>query len=299
MSSEDSVVCPNHGCGERVPKDYVLCPYCGYNLLAVLKEATKVKITIRESIGRIRKLVPVRNPMLLKDKTLECMGEVATNADRKGPIIVLFLLSAAYSLKLAPYVGAINNASGGPVAVSPQFVFLLFYIFIPLLIGLFLLPVNYLIWRVLAILVHFPSKYMGGGGSQVETQSVIGYALTPLIIGELVINTVLYFIIGNSTSATTLYENMVLFEAILIIPFFVWAAAIAMIGLMEVHNLKYPIAGGIAGGIAGIYIILFVPPYAAILSPLIEPLIPLLRIIFPSLFPETVIFTSLIASLIS
>ncbi|MHA2297602.1 MAG: Yip1 family protein [Candidatus Hodarchaeales archaeon] len=266
MSSEDSVVCPNFGCGERVPKDYVLCPYCGYNLLTVIKEATKVRITIRESIRRIRKLFPIfgmirnANPLLIKEKTIECMEEVAANADRRGPIIILYLLTFAYSLKIAPFFFAINNSSGFSFGASVHFFLLAFYIFIPIFIALFLLPVSILIWRLVALVIHVPSKYMGGGGSHKETQSLVGYALTPFIIGELVINLILYFILFtvNSTSASELFLITFPLETLLIIPFFIWVVFVAMVGLNKIHNLSYPISGGIAGTIAGLYIVFFV-----------------------------------------
>jgi len=226
--------------------------------MAEIKAKIKEKITLRESISRIRKLVPLRHPLLIKDKTIECMEEVATNFDRKGPFIILFLITFTFSFKFASYIFRLATANS--VGVPPQFIILTFFIIVPLLTGLLLWPINYIIWRILSLLIHFPCKYMGGGGTQKETQSVTGYALTPLVIGELVINILLIFLLSGST-VTTAVASAAMWEVLLILPFFAWTGAIAMIGLSKVHNIKYPISGGVSGAFIGFYLLFFVFPF--------------------------------------
>ena len=73
MSISESLIC--HQCGERVPGDYVVCPYCGYSLVQILRQQFKVKVTIFESWGRIYRLL--RYPR----RTPEWMDQIATNYD--------------------------------------------------------------------------------------------------------------------------------------------------------------------------------------------------------------------------
>jgi hypothetical protein len=99
MSSSEANICPQ--CREKVPADYVVCPYCGYSLVKIVRARVRARITLFESIGRIFRFY--RRP----HESQLLMQQIANNADRKGPIIIL---SAVWKRRL--------GASSHPIRIN-------------------------------------------------------------------------------------------------------------------------------------------------------------------------------------
>ena len=115
MSTTSTVRCPS--CGENIPTDYVVCPYDGYSLIKELREKTRVKIKLRESISRIIRLI--RSPRANSNIVFD---EIITNYDRKGPIVVLFLLGWVFGFQIAPYFNAYY------LATNPQDIVFIYFL---------------------------------------------------------------------------------------------------------------------------------------------------------------------------
>ncbi|MHA2232107.1 MAG: hypothetical protein ACXAB4_06435, partial [Candidatus Hodarchaeales archaeon] len=93
MITSNSIICPQ--CQERAPPDYVLCPYCGYSLVKIVRERTRVHVGFSQAIGRIRRLLiePIMDPSHSLIRTRETMREISANPDRKGGLLISFLIS--------------------------------------------------------------------------------------------------------------------------------------------------------------------------------------------------------------
>lgn len=264
MSTTETITCPS--CGESIPTDYVVCPYDGYSLVKELRETIRTKIKFREGIGRAYRLV--RSPL---QNTTQVMNEVATNFDRKGPLFVIFIVSFLYSFRLAAYA---NLYIMGSSAQSAEIGFIILLgLTSGLVIGILLFPFAIIFWYLFTILIHFGSRFQGAGtASFKETASVVGYAITPFIIGLLILNFLLFFIIppGNIIEITT--EPSSLFgrnvgigylpgneivtnvHLIIFIMFAAWFVYICGNGLEKLHTLPRIQAFGLPTGVMIVYV---------------------------------------------
>lgn len=196
VSTTDTITCPS--CGESIPTDYVVCPYDGYSLIKELREKVRTKIKFREGIGRAYRLV--RSPL---KNTTEVMEEVATNFDRKGPLFVLIIFSFLFSFRLAAFANSYLIGSGQSAEIG--FIILLGLIS-GFILGILLFPFTIIFWYLFTVLIHFGSRFQGAGTvSFKETASVVGYAITPFIIGLLILNFLLFVFLplGNIIDITT------------------------------------------------------------------------------------------------
>lgn len=190
MSSTDTINCPV--CHESIPMEYVICPYDGYSLVKQLREKIKSKIKIREGIGRAIRLI--KAPQV---NTTIVMDEVVTNADRKGPLIVLFMLAWTFGFQIAPYFNAYYGNS-----LDIVFVFIIGFLggfIVALATFLFFL----IFWYIITFIIHFASKMLAstsvsGSAAFKETQSVVGYSLVPYLVVMFILNIVLFFILPTN-----------------------------------------------------------------------------------------------------
>ncbi|MFX1512792.1 MAG: YIP1 family protein [Promethearchaeota archaeon] len=262
MSISESLIC--HQCGERVPGDYVVCPYCGYSLVQILRQQFKVKVTIFESWGRIYRLL--RYPR----RTPEWMDQIATNYDRKGGIFVTYLIGAVFLIIIGVYfdkLGVPNDYGWNDVIIP------LFLILVPLLGGIAFWPLPFIIWFTLSLFVWMFAKLLGGKGSFKETMAVMGYSFVPLIPGFLLSNLVLFLFlpspdpsIGQANTADATIKDAIAditgsgaadLATVLLIFFVAWCLYIATHGIEKIHRIKLMESAGIAGGVAAIFVFAF------------------------------------------
>lgn len=243
MSTTSSIRCPS--CGENVPTDYIVCPYDGYSLIKELREKVRTKIKLREGISRSIRLVkdPLKNTEIV-------MEEVVTNFDRKGPIFILFMLGWVFGFQIAPYFNAYYSSIGAPQDIVYIFLLGLIGGFIVSLAALFFLII---FWYLLSLVVHFSSKMLTSsiaGASFKETQSIVGYALVPYIVGMFILNILLFFIVPAANpaffkpeGAVTIFSDEIassvsLFYLIFFLGFSVWTTYILSNGLEKLHRLS-------------------------------------------------------------
>jgi hypothetical protein len=257
LSSSDTITCPS--CGESIPTDYVVCPYDGYSLVKELREKIKVKIKLREGINRAYRLL--RDPR----STIQVMEEVASNVDRKGPLFILFAFSFLYCFRLAAYTNAYVNGTSGSADMG--FILILGLV-AGLLLGLVVFIFTVIFWNLITLIVHFGSRFLSGTATYRESQSVVGYSMSPFILGLIILNVLLFFMLpdGDIISTTTNAlgqtvgigynedgSSITSIYMLLFLIFAAWAVAICGFGLELVHRLPRLQAFGLPGAIAVIY----------------------------------------------
>ena len=243
MSISDSIVCPQ--CQERAPADYVVCPYCGYSLIKIVRERTRVHVGFGQAIGRIRRLIA--DPM----HTPEVMREIGLNPDRKGGLMIAFLISY-FLLELV----AIVMFRSYPGGLEPLFALGLLITF-PLMGSLILLFLVYLVWWIFGLTTWLIARLIGGKGSRGDTSGVVGYGMLPLALGFLVAD-LLMFILAPTPGEDDTFQDVLRdvdtgFVGIILLPFIVWTAYIVGLGIENVHSLDRTYSFAISGVIAAIF----------------------------------------------
>jgi len=245
MSESESLVCPN--CSERSPAGYILCPYCGFDLTKIVKATQRVRITFKESFSRIWRgfFDPRQSKHLFK--------EVGANPDRRGAIITLILVSMAYASRIGVYAIKVSSTTWHDF----HFWYALFFPFI-VWPAFFLLAL--FAWFILSTAIWLLAKTLGGKAGYRDTMSVVGYSVSPLISGSLIISLIVVLIgppISNITTVT--WEQFTLFE-VLYLPFIVLAAYHCGNGLRASHLLSEPYSYSISGIMALLFIIFYLLP---------------------------------------
>lgn len=238
MSFGDSIICPQ--CQERAPADYVLCPYCGYSLVKIVRERTRVHVGFGQAIGRIRRLLvePIMDPTHSLIRTRETMREISANPDRKGGLLISFLISFFLLEMVAVYW---ITANGFPLLFG-----LAFLIIFPLIGGFVFFFLVYLVWWIFGLATWLLARLVGGKGTRKDTSGIIGYALLPLALSFLVSDLVMF--LQDNTD----------FVAILILPFLVWTIYLAALGLQHVHSLDRTFSFGISVFMVAIFYLAFI-----------------------------------------
>lgn len=251
MSTSDTVNCPV--CHENIPTEYVICPYDGYSLVKQLREKIKTKIKFSEGINRAIRLL--RSP---QNNTSIVLDEIVTNSDRKGPLFVLFILAWVFGFSIAPYYNAYYY-SIAPLDIGWVFIFGLIG---GLIVGIIAFFFFIIFWFIVSGLIHIASKLMAsstvtGAAAFRETQSIVGYAMAPYIIGMFILNILLFFILPtnassnffittHSTVAGLTYVNgfgnsvssaIGLFYLIFFLGFSAWSVYICGSGLEKLHRM--------------------------------------------------------------
>ena len=251
MSSSDTINCPV--CHENIPMEYVICPYDGYSLVKQLREKIKTKIKFSEGVGRAIRLL--RSP---QSNTNIVLDEIVTNSDRKGPLFIIFILAWVFGFQIAPYYNAYYYSTA-PLDIGYVF-------FLGVIGGLVVAIASYLFyiifWFIASFLIHIASKLLAsstvtGTASFRETQSIVGYALGPYIIGMMILNLLLFFIIPTNSSAdffvfttnTTLNASYVngfgtqvasaigIFYLVFFVGFSIWSVYICGMGIEKLHRI--------------------------------------------------------------
>ncbi|MHA2175471.1 MAG: YIP1 family protein [Candidatus Hodarchaeales archaeon] len=242
MSESESLVCPN--CSERSPAGYILCPYCGFDLTKILRQTQRIEITFRERFSRIwRSLLDPRDSKIL-------FREVGVNPDRKGVLILLYLLSVAYATRLGAF--AIKASS------STWHDFHFWYFLIqPWLTGFVFLFLSVFGWLISSLVIWLISKTLGGKASLRDTYSIVGYSLGPLITASLLVSLAIILIGPPISSITTLtWTEFTMFEAIYL-PFLLIAVYHCGNGIQSGHLLNPTYSYLISGAVAGLFTYLY------------------------------------------
>ncbi len=251
MSTSDTVNCPV--CHENIPTEYVICPYDGYSLVKQLREKIKTKIKFREGINRAIRLL--RSP---QTNTNIVLDEIVTNSDRKGPLFILFILAWVFGFQIAPYYNAYFYSTS-PLDIG-------YVMFFGVIGGFIVAIVSYLFfiifWFIISLLIHIASKLLAsstvsGTASFRETQSIVGYAMGPYIIGMLILDLLLFFIVPTSTSdgffvttrlstigltyvngfSSSVASAIGIFYLVFFVGFSVWSVYICGTGLEKLHRI--------------------------------------------------------------
>lgn len=240
MSISDSIVCPQ--CQERAPADYVLCPYCGYSLIKLVRERTRVHVGFGQAIGRIRRLIvePIRDPSNSLAHTRETMREIGSNPDRKGGLLISYLISF-FLLEMVAI--AYVRIEGFPLVYA-----LVIMVVFPLIGSLVFIFLVYLVWWAFGLATWILARLVGGKGTRKDTSGIVGYALLPLAPAFLVSDFII-FLLGTDDTG---------FVALVILPFLVWTIYLAALGLQHVHSLDRTFSFGISGLLVGIFYVAFI-----------------------------------------
>ena len=249
MSTSDTVNCPV--CHENIPTEYVICPYDGYSLIKQLREKIKTKIKFREGVGRAIRLL--RAP---QTNTGPVLDEIVSNSDRKGPLFILFILAWVFGFLIGHYFNA-YYASTTPMDIGYV---LILGVIGGLIIAIFSYIFFIIFWYITSFLIHVASKILSsstvtGTASFKETQSIVGYAMGPYIIGMAILNVLLFFLLPTNvapadffvtTSKGLTYVNgggqaiasaIGIFYMIFFIGFSIWSVYICGTGLEKLHRI--------------------------------------------------------------
>ena len=216
--SEEAIVCPM--CLERVPPEYIICPYCGYDLTKLIYEVSAGALGIRGIIRRLYQVV--RQPQL-------AMKDVADHPDRFGGVLIMLALSiflllgwgTSYLLRS----GVIGF--GGLLRTLPYL----------LLSGFLFLIVPLMMWFLGSAIFWLIAKMLGGRGVNfAQTQSVVGYGLTPLVLWAALSIPLLLIGLPSDPSVTVMansgIESLLTYLMLLAL---VWSVILIGIGLTRAH----------------------------------------------------------------
>lgn len=245
MSESESFVCPN--CSERSPAGYILCPYCGFDLTHILRQAQKTGITFRERFLRIwRSLSDPRESKIL-------FREVGVNPDRKGVFILLYFLSVAYASRLGAFTIKASSATW-------QDFHFWYFLIQPWFTGIMFFFLAVFGWFISSLIVWLLSKTLGGKASLRDTYSIVGYSLGPLITASLLVSLTIVLIGPSISSITTLtWTEFTMFEAIYL-PFILIAVYHCGNGIQAGHLLNPTYSYLISGVVAGIFTVFYLLP---------------------------------------
>jgi len=270
MSLSESVICPN--CKERVPTDYVICPYCGYSLVETLREEIKVKIGFRTALSRIYRLIkdPIHN-------TEPVTQDISVNVDFKGPALVVLLFLMGFVMKASVLLTKHDNFNApsipiggslfsilGDISLNIIYFFAFYFsvfILIPGLLAILLWLFGIIFWRIMALVFHGICKALAGSGNRADSTSIIGYSLIPLFISQ-VIESLLLFILApaNPTVSPTGGLSFGLYKLLdlIILPFMGWSFYILYLGVKKTHRLPERTAMIASGSFIGFVALVFI-----------------------------------------
>ncbi len=193
--SEESQKCP--ACEEVIPVEYVICPFCAFDLTEEKIRRSGIKINTSESIDRIKRTVTAPFPVA---------KEISLIPDRRGGTLNLIVISMAMIMQLIIVIRKLDKtgyirSSGSmadtnyletriplyffdiPINITERFIFTIVFLFSG---SLALFMMLYLAWKIGTRMMVFVSRTLGGKADQEHIRSILGYSLTPIAIGETV-----------------------------------------------------------------------------------------------------------------
>ncbi|MHA1204576.1 MAG: hypothetical protein ACTSSL_06490 [Candidatus Heimdallarchaeaceae archaeon] len=183
MSEVSSQKCPS--CGESVPLEYSVCPFCGFGIHEYELKQFSYKPKRREVIERAISFY--RSPF-------KTSGELGVATETRGANMFLYFFSVFLSLRLfftiikAGFSFSLAIAIGS-VGDPPRPFITLKLGFILFLVNLLILPlVIYLIYKILFVLGSWLiTRVAGLMGAEIKTKQVktiMAYSIIPVVLGE-------------------------------------------------------------------------------------------------------------------
>ncbi|MHA1912457.1 MAG: hypothetical protein ACTSYA_12275 [Candidatus Kariarchaeaceae archaeon] len=193
--SEESQKCP--ACEEVIPVEYVVCPFCAFDLTEEKIRRSGIKIGRSESLDRMKRTIVSPFPVV---------KEISILPDRRGGSFNLMIISIALIMQLIIVIRKLDktgyiSSSGSmadtdylslsiswwiihiPINFSVRFIFTIVF----LLLGSFVLfCMLFLAWKMGTRMMVFVSRTLGGKAEKDNIRSILGYSLTPIAIGETV-----------------------------------------------------------------------------------------------------------------
>jgi len=209
--SEESQKCP--ACEEVIPVEYVVCPFCGFDLTEEKIRRSGIKIGRSDTIDRIKRTVTEPIPVA---------KEISLIPDRRGGSYNLLIISIALIMQLIVVIRKLDKAnyirSSGSMAdtdylstglgfwifhinlnFTERFVFTVIFLVLGTLVLFMML---FLAWKIGTRMMIFISRTLGGKAEYDNVRSILGYSLTPIAIGETV-SLFFFFFLGVPSDATT------------------------------------------------------------------------------------------------
>ena len=214
--SDEAIVCPM--CFERTPPEYIVCPYCGYDLTKQVYEVSAGALGIRGAFGRIYNVI--RQPRL-------AMQDVADHPDRFGGLLVMLALSMFLVLSRGPAYLIHSADTSLDVMVLPFLI----------LGGFVFLIIPILMWMIGSAIFWIIAKMLGGRGVNFsQTQSVVGYGLTPLVLWAFISIPILILGLPSDVSIAAMAdsgaENILTYLMLIAL---IWSVILIGIGLTRAH----------------------------------------------------------------
>jgi hypothetical protein len=94
MSSDDPIVQCSI-CGEKVPRGYILCPFCGADLTVSYKTQVFAPVNWKETLRRIK---------LMIIRPREIFTEIAENPDTRGGFLFIVVISLMLAAQIMAYL---------------------------------------------------------------------------------------------------------------------------------------------------------------------------------------------------
>jgi len=172
---ELTIKCPN--CKSNVPIGYPVCPYCGYDLRAVIRLKARRELTKWDIFTRVKKA-------LFTPWTI--FNDIMIAPDSLGPLIIMFIFSIFSALRIMILLGREI-----PLSVLYEVFQVDLLILLSIIAGLFL---YFIIWIFISIYFNFIIKLLGSRPDSSLTRSLTGYSagifFIPLLISSVIVSTI-------------------------------------------------------------------------------------------------------------
>jgi len=172
---ELTIKCPN--CKSNVPIGYPVCPYCGYDLRAVIRLKARRELTKWDIFTRVKKAL--FTPWAI-------FNDIMIAPDSVGPLIIIFIFSFLSALRIMILLGREIPLS----ALYEVFRVDLLILF-SIMAGLFL---YFVIWIFVSIYFNFVIKLLGSRPDSSLTRSLTGYSagilFIPLLVSSIIVSTI-------------------------------------------------------------------------------------------------------------
>lgn len=193
---ELTIKCPN--CKSNVPIGYPICPYCGYDLRAI------IRLKARRELNKWDIFIRVKKALFTPWKIF---NDIMIAPDSIGPLIIIFIFSILSALRIIALLGREFS------------LFELYDIFqldllilLSIIVGLFL---HFIIWIFISIYFNFIIKLLGSRPDSLLTSSLTGYSagilFIPLIMVSIIISMTPSIVDLSSITYTLELSRIILF----------------------------------------------------------------------------------------
>ena len=194
---EFTIRCPN--CKSNVPIGYPVCPYCGYDLRAVIRLRARRELTKWDILTRVKKALV---------SPWKIFNDIMIAPDSVGPLVIIFIFSVFSALRIIILLGR-----EFPLDILYAIFRVDLLILLSIIAGLFLYFVS---WIFISIYFNFVIKLLGSKPDSSLTRSLTGYSAGILFI-PLLVSSVIILTVPNTSSIEALSYVSALSRAILFI----------------------------------------------------------------------------------